>query len=196
MRTPFLLVACALGAALPLSATAGDHGLRVSVAATPTNLSHSGSSVTGTGDADSARRVSLMYTFLARPARPASFFLSTGVDFSTTEYALGTEEQRGARFEAGASFRLTDQARMELTAGIGAGSTTMKSDADSSSEDGTYLDFGIMLRPVYQFESGVSVAGEVGYTRNVSVYDYGLGDDGDWVRRGITAGVAVGYTFR
>lgn len=203
MRLSHVLAAALLLA--PSIVLAGDHGIRVSVVNLPTSTDYDyeaadGSRYKGTVDADSGQRLAIMYTWLARPQSAVSFTFGAGLDLGSIKYKGADETQTGLRGEAGASFRVTDALRIDTLASLALGTSTIESNSDSSvSIDGTYAEFGVLVRPVYRFGSGLNLSAELGYMANAAYFEYdqsiGGGNETDTLS-GVTVGLGLGYEFR
>ena len=191
------LSALLLAAGIPV-AHAGIHSINVSLNTLPTSydseVETSGGYVTEySGDYDSARRVSIMYQYLANDTKTAAFVIGAGVDFINNDYDGGSESQVGVRAEPGVAFNFSNNFRLETVGSIAVGT----SDYDSNEGDaGGWAEFGVLVRPVYVFDSGIKLQGQLGLLARATVYEYDDDTTETITSKGLSAGINLGFQFR
>lgn len=134
---------------------------------------------------DSATEVTVMYRFKTNPARPAAFVIGLGLDVIAVDYGKTAETLYGFRVEPGIAIRINDQFRVEghIALAIGSSSALWGQEA-------------VMLRPVYQLESGLSLHAQIGYTHMGTLFSDVNDETSTTSRSGIVFGAGLGYQFR
>lgn len=186
-----LLLAC-----LP-SAHAGIHSIRAGVAMLPTSFDveyedRYGYTYEFSGSDDSATRRTITYQYLANNTRTAAFVINAGLDFSNFDYGNGEVDQVGLRVEPGVAFNINQNFRIETVGSIGLGT----SNDSNGSEDGGWADFGVLVRPAYAFDCGITLTGQLGILAHATVYEQEDNTTVTISRSGFTAGLGLGFQFR
>lgn len=191
-----LFLSALLLAFLP-AAHAGIHSIRAGVATLPTSFDSEVDDGYGyndeySGSDDSASRTTIMYQYLANNTRTAAFVINAGLDFVTFKYSGGKEDQVGIRVEPGVAFNINQNFRIETVGSVAFGTADDNGNADT----GGWAEFGVLVRPVYAFGSGVTLTGQLGLISHATVYEYEENTTVTITRKGVTAGVGIGFQFR
>lgn len=179
------------------SAHAGIHSIRVGVAMLPTSYDVEyedgyGYSHEFSGSDDSATRTTIMYQYLTNNTRTAAFVINAGLDLASFDYGSGKEDQVGLRIEPGVAFNINQNFRIETVGSFAFGT----SDDNGGNEEGGWAELGVLVRPAYAFDSGITLTGQLGVLAHATVYDYEDSSTTTISRSGVTAGVGIGFQFR
>lgn len=126
-----------------------------------------------------------MYRFQTSHQRPVAFILGLGLDVIAVDYGTSSENLVGFRVEPGIALRVSDRLRIEGMAVFAIGGVS-----------GIWGQAGAMVRPVYLFESGLSVHAQYGHIYMGTLFSEVEGDLSGTRRKGNFFGAGLAYRFR
>ncbi|MFW5829439.1 MAG: hypothetical protein ACOCXA_04180 [Planctomycetota bacterium] len=201
-RSPLLPALCALACSgMAVSGAhavdSWDHGLWLGFQSLPTEFESEVSgdfSGSNEDDLDSAGRLALGWR--GRAPGQTAFVVSAGLAFTVEEYEDTDVTGTGLVVEPGVSWHFNGGFELDLVGVFGAGVSTL--DSGSFEEDGTYGEFGVMIRPAYQHPEGFRIYADLGYmsrSQEWEIEESGISFDQTLDTSGFAGGLGIGFMF-